>query len=93
MGNEGIAPEMWGFNHGLQTFNPVVGAWSHFPWADGKNYIRGNLRVDGIVDMQRGIQVTDGDPGPMIEKVYNGNPGDRRRPHGVRLRSGGPGPN
>ncbi|OYV74865.1 MAG: hypothetical protein B7Z66_15015 [Chromatiales bacterium 21-64-14] len=37
----------WGFNFGLMSFNPVVNAWTHFPWKDGRNYIRGPLQVDG----------------------------------------------
>ena len=77
VGKNQTTQDMWGFNYGIHSLNPHLNQWSHFPWADGKNYIRGNLRVDGVVDMPKGIQVTNSDPGPMIEKVYGGNPGDR----------------
>ena len=47
VGNPETASDMWNFNYGLHSYNPNVNAWSHFPWKDGKNYIRGDLQVDG----------------------------------------------
>jgi hypothetical protein len=39
-------PNPWNFRFGVHTKNPD-GRWSHFPWSDGINYIRGRTNVDG----------------------------------------------
>jgi hypothetical protein len=36
-----------GGHPGLHVRNHKTGGWTHFPWTDGKNYIRGDTRVDG----------------------------------------------
>lgn len=38
----------WGFRHGVHSRNPN-GTWSHLPWSDGTNYLRGNTVVDGAL--------------------------------------------
>lgn len=56
--------DMWGFNYGIHSHNPHMGWWSHLPWMDGVNYLRGNVSVKGTVLAE------NHDPGPMIEKQY-----------------------
>jgi hypothetical protein len=47
----------WGFNFGMHALNQVTGGWTHFPWADGRNYIRGELQVDGRTNINSSLQV------------------------------------
>jgi hypothetical protein len=59
-GSPDTAADMWGFNFGLHSYNPKVNAWSHFPWGgDGKNYIRGDLQVDGKTNFSGSVTVAD----------------------------------
>ncbi len=50
----------------LNIYNRHAGNWTHFPWFDGKNYIRnatqvdGTLGVDGTVNVGGGAQVCVG---------------------------------
>jgi hypothetical protein len=63
---------------------------THFPWAgDNKNYIRGDteirgntnnigdLSVGGKLQSTQGLNVLNADPGPLVEKKYGNNIGDR----------------
>jgi hypothetical protein len=58
--------------------------WTHFDWvADGRNYIRGDTQIDGKatfadeISLDKSIIMNKGDPGPMIERKYGVNVGDR----------------
>lgn len=41
-----VAPGDWGTNHGIHIHNKLAGDWTHFPWTNGVNYIRGSTRVE-----------------------------------------------
>ena len=73
---------------GASEHNP--GWQTHFPWSgDNKNYIRGDTEIRGntqtIGDLtvgrnfsvNNGIKITKDNPGPMLEKQYGTNAGDR----------------
>jgi hypothetical protein len=45
--------DMWGFNHGVSSYNPKSERWTHFPWKDGNNYIRGDTIVNGHVEVKQ----------------------------------------
>jgi len=74
----------WGFNFGLQAFNPVKGAWTRFPWVDGRNYIRGDLQVDGPTNINSSLQVNgptnvnDGNSDGSKRGINLWHPGDTR---------------
>lgn len=67
---------------GVSRHNPQ--RWgTHFPWSDGKNYIRGETEVrgdaymlgdtylNGKVISKSGIEVSNTDPGALVQKNYN----------------------
>ena len=75
-GNPDTAQDTWGFNFGLQTYNPVVKQWSHFPWVDGRNYVRGPLTVDGADATINGKLVVNRGDGDWNWLRVSGNHGD-----------------
>jgi hypothetical protein len=61
---------------GKSVYNPDN--WgTHFPFSDGRNYIRGDTEVRGDVDLHGKISMNRSDPGEMIERQYGNNKGDR----------------
>jgi hypothetical protein len=56
-----------GFDEGVSAFNPTIGAYSHLPWKDGKNYLRGDTVVElgdlsvGASSLSRNGTVTAGE--------------------------------
>lgn len=61
---------------GKSVYNPDN--WgTHFPFSDGRNYIRGDTEVRGDVDLHGKITMNRADPGEMIERQYGNNKGDR----------------
>lgn len=59
------AKDMWGFDLGVHSRNPS-GSWSHLPWKDGVNYLRGDVSVKGT------LLTENQNPGPMLETRYVG---------------------
>ncbi len=44
----------------LNIYNRHAGNWTHFPWFDGRNYIRNDTQVDGTLDVNGTLNVTNG---------------------------------
>jgi hypothetical protein len=71
---------------GRSAYNPN-GLPSEFPAnTDDKNYLRGDTRVDGIIETAGPIQSTSETPGPMLERKASAKADDR---YGVGLFSNG----
>jgi hypothetical protein len=64
----------------LNILNRHSGRWTHFPWVDGNNYIRGNTHVDGTFTVNEG----NGDwnwikvKGNHNDNIYLGSDGTNR---------------
>ena len=64
----------------LNIYNRHAGNWTHFPWVDGKNYIRNGTQVDGSFTVAKG----NGDwnwvrvAGNHADNLYLGSDGTNR---------------
>lgn len=61
--NSGWTSDKYPMGGSLNIYNRHARNWTHFPWADGRNYIRNDTQIDGNTRVTGNIVVAqDGDP-------------------------------